>query len=150
MSKIHVFASFDLEHDGDLYALLLAQSLEPASAFAISGSSQPRTLGDLPDEVLRDALRRADEVVVICGEHTNVSLRMSAELVIAQEEDRPYFLLWGRRASMCTKPATAKHADSMYSWTPGILQDRLLSTLHRGDLRGSRVAAAKVEPDPKT
>lgn len=52
--------------------------------------------------------------------------RMGAELRIAQEENRPYVLLWGRRKPMCTRPATARPADSMYSWTLAILQDQIL------------------------
>ena len=47
-------------------------------------------------------------MIVICGEHTEASPGMSAEIRIAQEEKTPYFLLWGRRESLCTKPTGAK------------------------------------------
>jgi hypothetical protein len=50
---------------------------------------------------------------------------VSAELRIAQEERTPYFLLWGRREIMCTKPIGAKSAEGMYSWTRQILQDQI-------------------------
>ena len=52
-------------------------------------------------------------------------------MLIAREEERPYFLLWGRRELMCTKPTTAKSADAMYSWTWEILQSQIL-TIRRG------------------
>jgi hypothetical protein len=68
---------------------------------------------------------------VICGEHTAASLSASAELRIAREEQKPYFLLWGRRESMCTKPAGARSTDCMYSWTWAILQSRIVMTLRK-------------------
>ena len=70
-------------------------------------------------------IREADQVIVICGEHTELSGRVAAELRVAQEEDRPYVLLWGRREPMCKKPWTAKPSDTMYSWTPEILQNQI-------------------------
>ena len=48
-----------------------------------------------------------------------------AELKIAQEQQKPYILLWGRRQTMCTKPAGAKPSDGMYSWTMPILLDQV-------------------------
>jgi hypothetical protein len=56
-------------------------------------------------------------------------VRVGTELRIAQEEQKPYFLLWGRRERMCTRPAGAKRDDSMYSWTWEILQDQITNTL---------------------
>jgi len=40
-------------------------------------------------------------------------------------------LLWGRRATMCTKPIGAKPAEGMYSWTREILQDQMTLTLRK-------------------
>jgi len=131
MDRIHVFASFDLDHDADLFDLLLTQSRPATALFAISGRSQNGSSSDLCDPRLRSEISRADEVVVICGEHTHESLRVSAELAAAQEQDKPYLLLWGRRERMCTKPSAARPADSMYSWTPAILADQLQMTLRR-------------------
>ena len=45
----------------------------------------------------------------------------------------PYFLLWGRRELMCTKPISAKNDDGIYSWTPQILADQLVVTMRRGN-----------------
>ena len=41
MSKVHVFVSFDIQHDEDLYEVLLAQSRTPSSGFAVLGGSPP-------------------------------------------------------------------------------------------------------------
>ena len=124
-SKIHVFVSFDIEHDGELYELLLAQSRTTISGFAVLGSSERSTATDVSSERARRRIRRADQVIVICGEHTDASMGVFAELRIAQEEKKPYFLLWGRREIMCTKPIGAKTAEGMYSWTRQILQQQI-------------------------
>jgi hypothetical protein len=129
MANVRIFMSFDLDHDQDLHDLLLEQSLRGTSGFEISARSQARMMTDLYDEKVRRRIREADEVIVICGEHTEASPRVSAELRIAQEEQKPYFLLWGRRESMCTKPNAAKPKEGMYSWTWEILQNQIITTL---------------------
>jgi hypothetical protein len=88
---------------------------------------------DLRYEKVRRRIREADEVIVICGEHTEASTSVSAELRIAQEEQKPYFLLWGRRESMCTKPVGAKRDEGMYSWTWEILQNQIVTTLRNAE-----------------
>ena len=138
MSKVHVFVSFDVEHDRELYKLLLAQSRSPGFDFAVLGGSERGTATDVCSESVRRRIREADQVIVICGEHTDASLRMSAELRIAQEERTPYFLLWGRREIMCTKPVGAKPGEGMYSWTQQFLQEQITLTSRR---TGADVAA---------
>jgi hypothetical protein len=64
-------------------------------------------------------------MIVLCGEHTEASMRMSDELRIARDEHTPYILLWGRRDVMCTKPIGAKPAEGMFSWTSDILRDQI-------------------------
>jgi hypothetical protein len=121
--------SFDRDNDEDLHDLLLEQSRRQSSGFEISARSEAATMTDRWDEKVRRQISEVDEVIVICGEHTAASVRVNAELRIAQEEQKPYFLLWGRRERMCTKPAGSKRDDSMYSWTWEILQDQIVSTL---------------------
>ena len=82
-------------------------------------------------ERVRGRITAADEVVVICGEHTDAAKRVSAELRIAQEEKKPYVLLWGRRERMCKKPSSARLDDGMYNWSAGILDQQILSVLRR-------------------
>jgi hypothetical protein len=129
--QIRVFVSYDREHDGDLHDRLVEQASKSTNGFEISARSRAQTPTDLWDEGLRRDIREADEVIVICGEHTDRSERVGTELRIAREEERPYFLLWGRRELMCTRPKTAKPADAMYSWTWEILQNQIL-TIRRG------------------
>jgi len=126
MSKVRIFTSFDLDHDQDLCDQLVEQSSRLNSGFEISARSE--AAAQPPDESVRRGIREADEVIVICGRHTGDSLRVSAELAIAQEEQKPYFLLWGRRESMCTRPPGARPADAMYSWTWEILRNQIVAT----------------------
>jgi hypothetical protein len=131
MGKVRIFTSFDLENDRDLHDRLVEQSSRLNAGFEISACSEPRTLADPWDESVRGRIRDADEVIVICGKHTEDSLRVGVELRIAQEEEKPYFLLWGRRESMCTRPSGAKPADAMYSWTWEILRSQIVATNRR-------------------
>ena len=144
MSKIQVFVSFDIEHDTELYEQLLVQSRAPGSRFAVSGSSERQSAADGPSERMRRRISEADQVIIICGAHTESSTRVSAELRIAQEEGTPYFLLWGRRELMCTKPMGAKSAEGMYSWTRQILEDQMTYTLRnmRADATAEALASA--------
>jgi hypothetical protein len=129
MPNVRIFMSFDRDNDEDLHDLLLEQSRTQCSGFEISARSEAAAMTDRWDERVRHQISQADEVIVICGEHTASSVRVRAELRIAQEEQKPYFLLWGRRERMCTKPAGSKRDDSMYSWTWDILQDQIITTL---------------------
>jgi hypothetical protein len=137
--KVRIFVSYDREHDADLLDRLAEQASRATSGFEISGQSVTRGPTDLWDEGLRCTIREADQVIVICGEHTDHSGRVDAELRITQEEERPYLLLWGRREPMCTRPTTAKPADTMYSWTPEILEAQI-STRRRLAESDQRVA----------
>jgi hypothetical protein len=146
--QIRVFVSYDREHDGDLHDRLAEQASKSTSGFEISARSRAPT--DLGDEGLRREIREADEVIIICGEHTDCSERVGTELRIAQEEERPYFLLWGRRELMCTKPAAAKPAEGMYSWTLEILQSQIF-TIHRAAQSNQRWAELRrVKATPKS
>jgi hypothetical protein len=143
MSKVHVFVSFDIQHDEDLYELLLAQSRTPSSGFAVLGGCKRATPTNLGSERLRGRIREADQVIVICGEHTKTSTRVSAELELARQERTPYLLLWGRRDLMCTKPTGAKTGEGMYSWTRQILQDQIALTSRKA----AAAAATATELD---
>jgi hypothetical protein len=130
MTSVRIFMSFDLDHDRDLHDLLLAQS-RSRGAFAIAERSEGGAITEYWVERVRGRIAASDEVVVICGEHTDQSARVSTELKIAQEEHKPYVLLWGRRDSMCKKPKSARNDDGMYSWAPGVLEHQLTYGLRR-------------------
>jgi hypothetical protein len=130
MTDVRIHLSFDVEHDRDLHDRLLAQA-NGANAFAIASRSEAGEMTQAWTARVRGRITDADEVVVICGEHTDVSERVSAELVIAREAKKPYLLLWGRRDSMCKKPRAARADDGMYAWTPAMLEYQLASGLRR-------------------
>jgi len=146
MDKIRVFVSFDLEHDGDLYALMLDEAALPNSGFEVLGRSEIRAPMDHWSEVARRGIREADQVIFICGERTGEALAMGSELLMAQEEETPYLLVWGRREAMCTKPRGAKPAEGMYSWTTEILKTQMEVILRssRREVKPSLAAAVPV------
>jgi hypothetical protein len=129
MPPIRIFVSFDGDHDGDLRERLEADSVRPGCSFVFSAQSQCGALNDAWNASSRHRIRAVDEVVILCGEHTNASPRVAAELRIAQEEGKPYLLVWGRRDRMCTKPEGAKTTDAMYSWAKDILESQIGLTL---------------------
>ncbi len=117
MAKSRVFTSFDYDHDENLRMLLVGQAKNPKSPFELADWSvkEPMT-GDWKKKV-RTRIKSVDQMIVICGEHTDTATGVSVELGIAQEEDIPYFLLRGRSGKICKKPKAAKDNDKMYKWT---------------------------------
>ncbi|GIW64634.1 MAG: hypothetical protein KatS3mg092_0567 [Patescibacteria group bacterium] len=116
-SKVRVFISFDYDHDIDLKNLLVGQAKNEDSPFEITDMSVKEELtGDWKEKV-RQRIKRVDQVIIICGEHTDSASDVAAELKITQEEGKPYFLLWGRSDKNCVKPKTAKDNDKIYKWT---------------------------------
>lgn len=117
MAKVRVFTSFDFDHDEDLRNLLVGQSRNPDSPFEMADWSVKKPMtGDWKAKV-RTRIRRTDQMIVMCGEHTHTASGVSAEVTIAQEERIPYFLLAGRKDKTNRKPAAAKSNDKMYKWT---------------------------------
>jgi len=117
MVKVRVFISFDFDHNEDLRNLLVGQSKNPDSPFEIADWSVSEELtGDWKAKV-QAKIRRVEQVAVICGEHTDTATGVNAEIQIAQEEEKAYFLLEGRKNKTNRKPKSAKASDKMYTWT---------------------------------
>ncbi len=143
MARTRVFVSFDREHDADLVALLRSQAKRSDSTFEIVPNAAGAPRDDVGNDAscntasdaARAAIQSADEVVVICGEHSCDSKRMASELGIAREESKPILLLWGRREKMCTKPEGATAADAMYSWTRDVLERQISFVLQNAKPR---------------
>ncbi len=111
------FISFDYDHDSDLKIMLLGQARNPDSPFEIADYSVKEALvGDWRKKV-KEQLKLVGVVIVICGEHTNSAAGVSAELEIARELGKEYFLLWGRSDKTCLKPKSAMESDKIYKWT---------------------------------
>jgi hypothetical protein len=125
LTGVRVYGCFDVRHDGDLLARLARESLNSDSPFEVTAWSAHHAESADWESGLRSTLAKVDEVVVLCGEHTDTADEMSAELRIVQELLKPYFLLWGRRGAECTKPTTARHADSFYAWIWEIVKSQI-------------------------
>ncbi len=117
MAKKRTFISFDYDHDSDLKTLLVGQAKNEDSPFEITDMSIKETIAKDWKENARRRIKGCNVVVVICGKNTNTASGVSAELKIAQEENIPYFLLWGRAEGNCVKPIAAKTTDKIYKWT---------------------------------
>lgn len=117
MAATRVFTSFDYDHDDDLRILLLGQSKLEDSPFEIADYSLKKPLTGDWKEKIRPRIKSVAVVCVICGEHTDEATGVAHEVKVAQEEDKPYFLLKGRKSKTCYKPTTAKAGDKMYDWT---------------------------------
>ena len=116
-SKTKVFISFDFDHDEDLKNLFVGQSKHEDTPFEITDMSVKEELSGDWEEKVRQKIKKVEQVVVICGEYTDTASGVSVEVKIAQEEEKPYFLLWGRNGKTCKKPKAAKDEDKIYEWT---------------------------------
>ncbi len=117
MAKTRVFISFDYDHDADLKVLLVGQSKNEDSPFEIADASLKEPLTGDWKKKIRSRISGAEQVAVICGQHTDAATGVSAEIEIARELRKPYFLLAGRSASKNKKPKAAVAKDKMYKWT---------------------------------
>ncbi len=115
MAKIKALVSFDYDHDRGIKELLVGQSRKPDTPFEIADWSVKEHLtGDWKEKV-RTRIRRTDLVIVLCGQYNPTGV--NAEIKIAQEERKPYFLLKGYSDKTCQKPSAAKNTDKIYTWT---------------------------------
>ena len=114
MNKRKVFISFDYDNDKDLPGNLVAQAKRPDSPFSISDMSVRERIDEQWREEVRKRIRKSDLVIVMCGEHTHQASGVAGEVMIAQEEEKPYFLLNGRPTKTCTKPGNALASDAMH------------------------------------
>ena len=117
-TRTRIFVSFDFDNDEGLKNLFVGQARLEATPFEVADFSMKEaiTTGNWKKEA-RDKIARVEQVVVICGEYTNRAAGVSAEIDIARELDKPYFLLWGRPGKHCKKPLSAEDNDEIYEWT---------------------------------
>ena len=117
MAVKRAFISFDFDHDEELRDALIGQAKNSDSPFNIADWSVHEPFDSNWRERVRSRIRRTDLTIVICGEHTNTASGVAAEVTITQEEQKPYFLLWGRPKKTCTKPRNALSTEKIYKWT---------------------------------
>jgi hypothetical protein len=116
MAKTRVFTSFDYEHDGDLLVMLLGQAKNPDSPFEIADWSLKEPLPGDWKEKIRPRISAVSQIAVICGHFTVNAAGVAAEVNIARELGKPYFLLGGRATGVNKKPRTALPSDKVYDW----------------------------------
>lgn len=109
------FISFDYDNDARLKDLLVGQSKHPDSPFVIHDWSLKEPSSDWKVRARRQ-IRASGLVIVLCGTHMSTATGVAIELVIAQEEGVPYFLLAGYSQGS-TRPSTATSSDKLYEWT---------------------------------
>ena len=111
------FISFDYDHDRELRNTLIGQAKQQDSPFSITDYSLKGPLTEKWRSEVRNRIRAADLVIVICGKHTDKASGVAAELSITREEKKHYFLLRGRPNETCQKPAMALKTDKIYVWS---------------------------------
>lgn len=114
--KIRVFISFDYDHDLGLKNLLVGQSRNLDSPFFIEDWSIKYASRGWKVEA-RKRIRRADQVLAICGYHTHEAIGMGAELTIARGEGKPYFLLRGHKTGRVQRPPDTSPSEPVRPWT---------------------------------
>lgn len=116
-AKKRVFISFDFDNDSGAKVMLAGQADLPDSPFEFKDASVKEHLtGDWQEKVKR-RMDNVDVVIVLCGEHTHTAKGVAAELTIAKDKGKDYFLLAAYSDKTCRKPTTADTADKLYNWT---------------------------------
>lgn len=123
MAAPRAFISFDYTHDNDLRDNLVAQAEQPDSPFNIADLSVRVRFDEAWKKKVRDRISRADLIIVICGEHTHDAKGVEAEVTMAQQLEKPYFLLKGRPNKTCTRPRSAPKRKKIHPWTWPTLND---------------------------
>jgi len=116
MAKVPVFISYDYDHDNDLKVLLVGQAKNDDSPFEIVDQSIKDEAADWKDKA-RTRIKRSQQVIVICGKYTDTATGVNAEINIANDEKKPYFLLAGRADGGNKRPTAALSSDKIYNWT---------------------------------
>jgi hypothetical protein len=117
MAKKRAFISFDIDNDAGTKVMLAGQAKHDDSPFDFQDASVTYHLTGEWKEKVRRRMDNIDVVIVLCGEKTHTAAGVAAELTIAQEKSKEYFLLQAYADKNCTKPTSAKAGDKMYSWT---------------------------------
>ncbi len=116
-TKKRVFISFDIDNDKGTKEMLAGQANLPDSPFEFKDASVKEHLtGDWKEKV-RHRMDNVDVVIVLCGTKTHTAAGVAAELNIAKEKSKSYFLLKAYPDKTCTKPTSASTSDSIYKWT---------------------------------
>lgn len=109
-----VFVSFDYDNDARLKDLLVGQAQHSDTPFTIADWSVKTASAGWKEDA-RTRIRRAEQVIVLCGRNMASATGVNVEIELARSEGTPYFLLAGYDDS--TRPAGALSTDKLYKWT---------------------------------
>jgi hypothetical protein len=126
MAKPRAFISFDIDNDEGAKIMLAGQARHADSPFDFKDNSVREHLTGDWQEKVRRRMDSVDVVIVLCGTRTHTAAGVAAELTIAKEKRKPYFLLAAYSDKTCTKPTSAAAADKVYNWT----WDNLKALIH--------------------
>lgn len=116
-TKKRVFISFDYDNDEGAKIMLAGQAKLEDSPFDFKDASvKDHLTGDWKEKVKR-RMDNIDVVIVLCGQKTDKAAGVAAELTIAKEKGKEYFLLSAYSDKTCTKPTSASSTDKLYKWT---------------------------------
>lgn len=117
MARKRAFISFDYDNDEGAKKMLAGQAVHPDTPFDFKDASiRDHLIGDWKDKV-RARMNNIDVVIVLCGQSTHLARGVAAEVTIAQEKSKDYFLLAAYSDKTCTKPTSAQSGDKVYNWT---------------------------------
>lgn len=116
MAKKRVFISFDYDNDSGAKHMLAGQALHPDSPFEFTDASVKEHLNGDWKEKVRRRIVNVDKVIILCGQKTNSAVGVAAELEIAKECGKPYFLLAAYSDKRCVAPKGASLFDWMHEW----------------------------------
>lgn len=91
----------------------MAEAKAPGSSFTVFERS---LRGPQTPEDLCKRLSTVDAVLVLCGVWTHLAPNVNAEVKMAQELGKRYYLIKGRRFRECSRPATARITDKIFKW----------------------------------
>ena len=117
MTKKRAFISFDYHNDEGVKRMLAGQANFLDSPFDFKDNSVDDHLAGDWQEKVRRRMDNVDVVIVLCGQKTHTAAGVAAELRIAKEKGKPYFLLKAYSDKNCTKPTSASDSDKLYDWT---------------------------------
>jgi len=140
VTTVHLFVSFDLDHDNDCKSRFVEEVRCAGSHFVVDDWSI-REVADDWREKAQKRISNVDLMFVICGEHADRAANVNNEVALAREVGTPYLLLGGR-SSGSTKPHAALDRDRLLDWNPGILWAPAAAADSRGP-RDARTAATR-------
>jgi hypothetical protein len=133
VTTVHLFVSFDLDHDNDCKSRLVDQVQCAGSHFVVDDWSIREVADDWRDKAQK-RLSNVDLMFVICGEHAECAANVNSEIALARQVGTPYLLLTGRPGSS-TKPRAALGSDRVLDLNPGMLWAPVGPVPSRGTVR---------------